>query len=190
LKGGGLKGGDLIWLLMPTPSFSKPPSGIEQLLGIMDLTPEVLDDHMEPVFTQDGDLIVFVRDFMSLQSARPEFAALRQHCERRRIRGVCLSTTNTLNADTHAQSRFFAPTSGVNEDPVTGSVHGPLAAYLVRMGRVSIVDGMATINCVQSVAGGRAGMVRAVVGTNIAEEYEVAIAGRCITTMAGQLFLE
>jgi trans-2,3-dihydro-3-hydroxyanthranilate isomerase len=36
---------------------------------------------------------------------------------------------------------MFAPEHGVVEDPATGSATGPLAAYMMRHGLVSMVDG-------------------------------------------------
>lgn len=39
----------------------------------------------------------------------------------------------TVTDDVHFYSRFFAPTSGINEDPVTGSAHCALAPYYYNM---------------------------------------------------------
>jgi PhzF family phenazine biosynthesis protein len=98
-----------------------------------------------------------------------------------------VATLNTLADSVHVQSRFFAPAVGVPEDPVTGSVHGPLAVYLVVNELIPMLRGTAAISCVQAEAGGRAGLVRAMVTQNPGEGYAVRIAGQCVTTMRGRL---
>ena len=103
------------------------------------------------------------------------------------LRGLSLATVNTLTPSIHVQSRFFAPTCGVDEDPVTGSVHGPLAAYLVGQGRVPIQDGLAGLSCVQGIPGGRTGLVHALVREDGVGGYRVRIAGRAVTVMTGAL---
>ncbi len=52
----------------------------------------------------------------------------------------------------HAYARFFNPTVGISEDPATGTAAGPLAAALVRAGRVA--DGT-TVQIEQGHALGR-----------------------------------
>ena len=37
----------------------------------------------------------------------------------------------------HWKARMFAPSSGVAEDPATGSAAGPLAVHLLRHGRIA-----------------------------------------------------
>lgn len=51
-----------------------------------------------------------------------------------------------------AYARFFNPTVGISEDPATGTAAGPLAAALVRAGRVP--DG-STVHIEQGHALGR-----------------------------------
>ena len=45
-----------------------------------------------------------------------------------------------------AYSRMFAPEHGVVEDPATGSSTGPLAAYMMRHGIVSSIDGTSFVS--------------------------------------------
>jgi len=50
-------------------------------------------------------------------------------------RGYCLTTLETVDPTSSTHSRFFAPQSGVAEDPVTGSVHASVAVYVTAAGR-------------------------------------------------------
>ncbi|MCZ6652410.1 MAG: PhzF family phenazine biosynthesis protein, partial [Planctomycetota bacterium] len=87
------------------------------------------------------------------------------------------------------QSRFFAPAVGIDEDPVTGSVHGPLAAYLVGSGIVPTLRDMSALTCTQSHSSGRAGLIRVVVVCEAGAGYRVRIGGQCATVMKGKLYV-
>ncbi len=132
---------------------------------------------------------MFVRDVATLNEARPNAAALGEWQRQRGMRGLCISTLNTLTPSVHVQSRFFAPAAGIDEDPVTGSVHGPLTAYLVTRGLVPVHDGLAGLSCVQSKAGGRAGLLHALVAVGADGGCAVRIAGQAVATMRGTLLL-
>jgi PhzF family phenazine biosynthesis protein len=134
-------------------------------------------------------MLVFVRDFQTLSEARPDFPQLASLLTRCGLRGLCLATVKTLTPSINVQSRFFAPTAGVDEDPVTGSVHGPLSAYLVKHGLVPLQEGLAGLTCTQAKAGGRAGLIHALVQPQGNDVYAVRIGGRAVTTMRGTLTL-
>jgi predicted PhzF superfamily epimerase YddE/YHI9 len=57
-----------------------------------------------------------------IEVMKPDFGLLAQVGGR----GVIVTATGT---DVHFVSRFFAPQSGVDEDPVTGSAHTSLTPY-------------------------------------------------------------
>ena len=86
-----------------------------------------------------------------------------------------------------AQSRFFAPAIGVDEDPVTGSVHGPLGAYLVANELAPMAGQVAALNCLQGISGGRTGLVRVLITQRPGLGYTARIAGQCRTTIRGHV---
>ncbi|HUU81990.1 MAG TPA: PhzF family phenazine biosynthesis protein [Phycisphaerae bacterium] len=177
----------LIWLDLTPPRLRPCPLNTGKLARLLGIAPDDFERTLPIVQTQDGDAIVFVRDQRALQTIRPNFTELAAYQTRQRIRGFCLATTRTLAPSVHVQSRFFCPALGVDEDPVTGSVHGPLAAYLVDNELVPSRDGTAAVSCVQSAATGRAGLVRVLVTARPDGSHTVRIAGQCITTMRGTL---
>ena len=76
------------------------------------------------------DLLVEVRDAATVRGLAPDFAALRTLP----VRGV--SVTAAGDGEHDLVSRFFAPGSGIDEDPVTGSAHCLLGPYWsARLGR-------------------------------------------------------
>ncbi len=154
------------------------------LIQHLGLAADALDERLPMIRTHDDDVILGVKTVQSLLEMRPSLSDLARYCGKQRLRGVLVTTTNVLSASTVVQSRFFAPAVGIDEDPVTGSAHGPLGLYLVDNGVVALVDGQADFHCAQAKAGGRAGLVRVVVVDDGAKRG-VRIGGNCITTMSG-----
>jgi PhzF family phenazine biosynthesis protein len=160
------------------------PSELTEVLGV----PEdalVLDP--QPMKTRDGDLIVLVRDALTLNEAAPDFPAMTKFCRRHRFRGLSMATVHTLAESVDVQSRFFAPAAGVDEDPVTGSVHGPLGAYVVEHGFRPTEDGRAILTCVQGRPGARAGLVRVLIDRSDRDHVAALIGGQAVTSMTGSL---
>jgi PhzF family phenazine biosynthesis protein len=73
----------------------------------------------------DGDFFLcIVDDAATIRALEPDFAALRAL---RHVRGVYVSALGDKGSD--IVSRCFGPRVGIDEDPVTGSMHCVLAAY-------------------------------------------------------------
>jgi PhzF family phenazine biosynthesis protein len=53
-------------------------------------------------------------------------------CTRLGIQGVIVFSTETFEAGDTAFMRHFAPSLGVNEDPISGASAGSLGCYLIR----------------------------------------------------------
>jgi PhzF family phenazine biosynthesis protein len=176
----------LWWLEMPDaglkPDHTNPVRTCELLgLNVADLDPAV-----PPMRTRDDDVIYLVRTWQTLVEMQPQFDALAEWSRRNAIRGLCVATTATLTDSINVHSRFFAPAVGINEDPVTGSVHGPLAVCLVIAGIVGSAAGRSALFCAQGRPGDRSGLVRALVEST-PQGYRTLIAGSCFTTVSGQI---
>jgi len=111
------RNGDLIELDFPaTPNApEKAADGLLESLGIR-----------EPLYVGRNkfDYLIEVPSEDALRMLSPDHAALRKI----KVRGVIV-TTRGANGKYDFVSRFFAPGSGVDEDPVTGSAHCALAPY-------------------------------------------------------------
>jgi predicted PhzF superfamily epimerase YddE/YHI9 len=83
----------------------------------------------------------------------------------------------TARGDRHDfVSRFFAPASGINEDPVTGSAHCTLAPYwAAKLGRPRLEARQVSA---------RGGDVRCTV-----QGERVELAGQCVLYMTGEITL-
>ena len=97
------------------PAHAIPPvAGLEQALGTV------------PVFTGKNrfDLLVELPTASDVCDCEPDMAALAALP----ARGIMVTATSDL-PDVDFVSRFFAPSAGVQEDPVTGSAHCCLGPY-------------------------------------------------------------
>jgi predicted PhzF superfamily epimerase YddE/YHI9 len=111
------------------------------------------------------DYLVEVDDVRSLD---PDHALLRKIP----VRGVIV--TNRGSGEYDFVSRFFAPGSGVDEDPVTGSAHCCLTPYwAAKLGKTKMVAYQASA---------RGGVVRVRL-----EGDRVKLAGRAVTILRGDL---
>jgi PhzF family phenazine biosynthesis protein len=122
-----------------------------------------------------GDLLATLGDEAAVRSLRPDFTALTRIAHRDGIRGIIVTAAA---ADPHGGydfvSRYFAPASGIPEDPVTGSAHTALAPYWSRrLGR----DSLAGLQ-----VSDRTGLVRTAVRGD-----RVHLTGRAVTVLDGTL---
>jgi len=85
---------------------------------------EALADAPDTAFfvPDDTNYMLVLDSVAAVQSARPDLAALRQ------LSGQGLIIT-AAGDDCDFVSRYFAPGAGIDEDPVTGSIHSVLAPY-------------------------------------------------------------
>lgn len=115
------------------------------------------------------DCVVEVADEKTVRELRPDLARLRE-VEARGI--IVTSRSSTTECD--FVSRFFAPSTGISEDPVTGSAHCCLAPFWAqRLGKTSFVAHQVSA---------RGGILRLAL-----EGDRVRIAGQAVTVVRGEL---
>ncbi|MCD0450796.1 PhzF family phenazine biosynthesis protein [Actinocorallia sp. API 0066] len=129
----------------------------------------------EPVFTArntQNDILAVLPDAATVRRLRPDMALLATLD----ARGVCATAPGDADADADFVSRFFAPSVGVPEDPVTGSAHCMLAPYWAeRLGR-SALTGLQV-----SSRPGRVGVELA--------DGRVALTGEAVIVLIGELMV-
>ncbi|MEE2703275.1 MAG: PhzF family phenazine biosynthesis protein [Myxococcota bacterium] len=108
--------GDLIWLDFPAlpPSPAAAPPGLIEALGVR---PSYVGRGSEMFF------LVEVESADAVRALRPDFATLAQ------VGSGVIVTARADDARSDFVSRFFAPSHGIDEDPVTGAAHCTLGPY-------------------------------------------------------------
>ena len=153
--------GDLIELDFPATIAepSAPPDGLIEALTM----------HPIHVARTEFDYLVELPSEDDVRSLAPDFAMLR----RIPVRGVIVTSRGTTRGFDFV-SRFFAPASGLDEDPVTGSAHCALAPYWApRLGKQRFTAYQASP---------RGGVLRVTLAGD-----RVLLAGRAVTVLRGEL---
>jgi PhzF family phenazine biosynthesis protein len=115
------------------------------------------------------DYLIEIDGETTLRNLAPDFSALAKIP----VRGVIV-TSRSDSPEFDFVSRFFAPASGVNEDPVTGSAHCCLGPFW--QGRLNKSEFTAY------QASARGGVVKVRV-----EGQRVKLAGQAVTVLRGEL---
>jgi PhzF family phenazine biosynthesis protein len=155
--------GDMIELDFPAKREESiaAPAGLLDALGVTSAT---------YVGRNQFDYIVELPSEAEVRALKPDHGVLRQLP----VRGVIVTSRGTGEYD--FISRFFAPGSGIDEDPVTGSSHCCLGPYWSsRLGKTEM-------NAFQ--ASPRGGAIRIRIDGD-----RVKLAGRAITVLRGELLV-
>jgi PhzF family phenazine biosynthesis protein len=130
---------------------------------------EGLGAHPMHVARNEFDYLVEMASEDDIRSLKPDHAMLR----RLPVRGVIV-TSRASTPGFDFVSRFFAPGSGVDEDPVTGSAHCALAPFWApRLGKTEFTAYQASP---------RGGVLRVTLAGD-----RVTLAGRAVTVLRGDL---
>ena len=122
-----------------------------------------------PIARSRFDYLVEVDSEETVRRLSPDFTALR----RVDARGIIV-TSRATTAGFDFVSRFFAPASGIDEDPVTGSSHCTLAPHWSeRLGKLDLVAYQASP---------RGGVIRTRV-----QGDRVILGGQAVTVLRGEL---
>ncbi len=151
------------WIEMDFPAQPESPAAAPpHLAAALGVTPKY-------VGRNGSDVLVEVESEEALRALKPDFGLLASVA----ARGIIV-TAPSASSEYDFVSRFFAPQSGVNEDPVTGSAHCCLGPFWGRrLGRSELTGYQASA---------RGGVVR----VRVAGE-RVLLGGRAVTVLRGEL---
>lgn len=157
------QGGDLIWLDFPRLKL-EPGVLSAEMQTALGVTPR-------QVYQCGEKLLIEVASEQEILDLRPDFAAMLELPGR----GIAVTSVSSSSEDDFV-SRYFAPWVGVNEDPVTGSIHCGLGPYWAgRLGK----------NCLQarqaSARGGRLSIQL--------QAERILLGGQAVTTLQGSLLV-
>lgn len=176
-----------IMMGMRIPSFEKAPHYKIDLVRVLNISLGEFDSNI-PILRSDY-LYVPVRRLHTLFTLKPNFLSMTNFLTTRKLRGICIFTSETIDRDSTVHSRFFAPNLGINEDPVTGSAHGPLAVVLFDHGMLELTDGRCTFQGEQGDAIGRRGRVAVELSVEGSKPVSVKIGGNAVTVLEGEMVL-
>lgn len=172
-----------IWLTLPLCDFKPLEPEIEAHLA-QTLGQSFPVSGQSVVDTLNHDVLISIGTLDALQQLTPDVNRLATLGRQQGWRGVCVYTTETMEPHHAAHSRFFAPQSGIVEDPVTGSVSGPLALHLSTDGQDRGKDTSIDMVLEQGDCLQRPGRVRVQLSDN-----QIKLGGQAVTVMQGAMNL-
>ncbi len=113
--------GDDGWITLDFPS--KPVTRAAQRAEIEALE-AALGAEVQSAWMNAFDMLVELGSEAELRALRPDFTRLKRFA----VRGI-IATSRASTPHYDFVSRFFAPASGIDEDPVTGSAHCCLGPF-------------------------------------------------------------
>lgn len=129
-----------------------------------------------------GKLIAPVRGLKTLETAKPDFRGILALAPKG-VQGLAPLSYETRTRGPLTHVRYFAPSVGIDEDPVTGTAHIALGGYLVEAGKIGVP---AAFVGEQGDFCGRPGLVEVEVsGTRDAPV--VRVGGRAVTVLRGTM---
>ncbi len=120
--------GTIIDFELPLPQFHTVRALAPQVLNALGL--KVSDLHPKLPIVRTNSLYIPVRKFTTLRRIKPDYESLKRWSRTMKLLGVCVFTLDTIEESSAVHSRYFVPSAGIPEDPVTGSTNGPLGVYL------------------------------------------------------------
>lgn len=125
-------------------------------------------------------IVAQTTDIATVLATRPDFASLAEHDRSMSVTGVCIYGSCIENNKFHIEVRSFAPSCGVNEDPVCGSGNGSVAAFLRYHG---LGDGL--ITSTQGKIAGRDGKLELRL-----TDGKIFVGGQAVTCISGSINLD
>ncbi len=172
---------------IPVPEFVRAGQYKLDVMRLLNIQLEEFDNHMPMVVAEN--LYVPVRRLHTIFAMKPNFFAMAQFLTNRNLAGICVFTTETVDRTSAVHSRYFAPTVGIPEDPVTGSANGPLGAYLFERGRVEASGPVITLIGEQGDVIGRKGRVQIRLTVEGDRVVSSEVGGRAITVFDTEMLL-
>ncbi|MDI6401188.1 PhzF family phenazine biosynthesis isomerase [Balneolaceae bacterium ANBcel3] len=176
-----------IKLSLPTPAFFPYPGDIRYLCGALGLADIELSQKVKPQITGSGLCYVPVKNLDSLETLEPNQHLLKNLNDRHDLSGFAVVTTDTGDMKADWVMRFFAPSLGIFEDPVTGTANGPMGAFLWKNGFLDKKKKNFTFQGAQGGSINRPGIVNVNMLIKEDEVSVLQIGGEAVTVIEGNI---
>ncbi len=177
-----------IVMSLPVPRFFPFPDDYNLLCAAIGISEIELSKKVKPQITDNGYCYVPLSTYDSLETLEPNFMLMKKLKERHDLEGFAVVTTETGDNDVDWYMRFFAPSLGVNEDPVTGSANGPMGVFLYKNGLLEKSKKLITLRGAQGHFINRPGYVTVtmLISKNNAVD-DLRISGQAVTVLEGAI---
>lgn len=173
------------FMKLPFVSFSKAEFSIKNLYDALGID----SNHIkyDAFISSNRYLYISVDNLRTLFNLKPDFIRLTEIISSQNIfSDIAVYTLQTVEKDSVAHLRFFAPVEGIYEDPVTGSAAGPLLMLLKNQNLIENFSEDKIYSIEQGDILNRHGRV----GVSLNEtKRELKIYGKAVTVLKGSLLI-
>lgn len=171
------------FMQLPFISFSKAEFSLNNLSDALGL--DFNHIKYDAFISSNRYLYISVDNLRTLFNLKPDFIRLTEIISSQNIfSDIAVYTLQTVEKDSVAHLRFFAPVEGINEDPVTGSAAGPLLMLLRNQNLIENFSEDKIYKIEQGDILNRPGQV----GVSLNEtKRELKIYGKAVTVLKGSI---
>ncbi len=174
------------YMQIPIPQLDEFDGCKEEILEALGIDRTDVSD-LPFILLDNGYLFISVNSLNALLKIKPDYKMLKELSDiKKEFFDIAVFTNETIENDSSAHLRFFAPYHGIDEDPVTGSACGPLLLVLIKLGLIGNYIDDSFIKIEQGDVLNRKGRVE--VKFN-ATKKELIIAGNAVTVLKGKFSL-
>jgi len=177
---------------LPVPQFISTAIDVKQIARLFGIAPVHIVNTTYPVnvvaLSGCADIIVPVESRAILLNIEPNFHLMKNYCNRSRITGIVLYCLDTIDDRNTAHMRYFAPSVGIDEEPVSGGAGAALGCYLVQ-NRLVPVEKMNRLVMEQGYAMKHPGIVYVHVYREKNQINKVTFGGQGVVTFEGRILL-
>ncbi len=172
------------YMQIPIPQLDEFDGCKEEILEALGIDRTDVSD-LPFILLDNGYLFLSVNSLNALWNIKPDYKKLKELSDiKKEFFDIAVFTNETIEKDSSAHLRFFAPYHGIDEDPVTGSACGPLLLVLIKLALIKDYVSDSFIKLEQGDVLNRKGRVE--VKFNSAKN-ELIIAGDAVTVLKGRL---
>jgi trans-2,3-dihydro-3-hydroxyanthranilate isomerase len=171
------------FMQIPIYSIKEFNEGKEEILNSLGIEKKDIDEKVPFLLAENADLYINIKSLKTLHELKPNYKELNKLNSKGK-ECVAVYTLETVDKESFAHSRFFAPYYGIDEDPVTGSMNGPLIQVLIKAGFIKDEGKELNFTFEQGDVLGRRGRV----GVRYSSaKKELYISGNAVTMLKGEM---
>jgi PhzF family phenazine biosynthesis protein len=175
------------FMQVPVYSMKEFTGNKNEILSCLGIEKKDVDRKVPFILTENGYLYINIKSLKALHKLKPDYKTLKGLNETKKEFGcAAVYTIETIDKESLAHSRFFAPYYGIDEDPVTGSMNGPLMQVLIKAGFINDEGKDLNYTFEQGDVLGRRGRVGVKYSSTKKELY---ISGNAVTVLIGEMTL-
>ena len=171
------------FMQIPIYSVKEFTEGKDEILNSLGIDKKDLSENVPFLLAENAYLDINIKSLKALHELKPNYKALKK-LNNKGKECVAVYTLETVDKESFAHSRFFAPSYGIDEDPVTGSMNGPLMQVLIKAGFIKDEGKELNYTFEQGDILGRRGRVGV---RYLSAKKELYISGNAVTMLKGEM---